>query len=75
MGSDNTNQTRTANIWTKLYTAIRNCNVALEHLPQASQMSEDKINSYIGELRFIRGLSYFYLVRYFGDIPLHMKKI
>ena len=74
VGLDNTNQTRTANIWTKLYTAIRNCNVALERLPQASQMSEDKINSYIGELRFIRGLSYFYLVRYFGDIPLHIEE-
>lgn len=74
IGLDNTNQTRTANIWTKLYTAIRNCNVALDRLPQASQMSEDKINSYIGELRFIRGLTYFYLVRYFGDVPLHVEE-
>ena len=48
--------------------------MALDRLPQASQMSEDKINSYIGELRFIRGLTYFYLVRYFGDVPLHVEE-
>ncbi len=73
-GLDNTNQTRTSDLWTKLYTSVRNCNVALERLPDANQMSEEKISNYTGELKFIRGLAYFYLVRYFGDIPIHIEE-
>lgn len=71
LGLDNTNRNRTSELWTKLYTAIRNCNIALSKLPNAKSINEEKKNSYIGELKFIRALSYFYLVRYFSAIPLH----
>ena len=71
VGLDNTNQSRTSTTWTVFYRAIGLCNVALNRLPDASSMTEEQINAYMGELYFIRALSYFYLVRYWGDIPLH----
>ena len=71
VGLDNTNQSRTSTTWTVFYRSIGLCNVALSRLPEASSMTEEQINAYMGELYFIRALSYFYLVRYWGDIPVH----
>ena len=71
VGLDNTNQNRTSTTWTCFYRAIGLCNVALSRLPEAASMTEEQINAYMGELYFIRALSYFYLVRYWNDIPLH----
>lgn len=70
-GLDNTNRSRVAELWRNLYMSIRNCNIALSRLPNASQLSEEKIKNYSGELKFIRALSYFYLVRYFSAVPIH----
>lgn len=71
VGLDNTNQSRTSTTWTVFYRAIGLCNVALNRLPEAASMTDEQINAYMGELYFIRALSYFYLVRYWGDIPIH----
>lgn len=56
-------------IWQKFYEAINRANVALENIPGIS-MDETLKNRYLGEAKFLRGLYYFYLVRWFGDIPL-----
>ena len=55
VGLDNTNQGRATTTWTCFYRSIGLCNVALSRLPDASSMTE----------------CYFYLVRYWGAIPLH----
>ncbi|GHT34386.1 membrane protein [Bacteroidia bacterium] len=55
------------------YQGIGRCNLALQ---EVSKMSPDDImtakiqNRLIGELKFLRALYYFRLVRVFGDIPL-----
>lgn len=59
VGLDNTNQSRTSTTWTILYRAIGLCNVALNRLPEAASMTDEQINAYMGELYFIRALSYF----------------
>ena len=71
VGLDNTNQSRTSTTWTVFYRSIGLCNVALSRLPEAASMTEEQINAYMGELYFIRALSYFYLVRYWSDVPIH----
>ncbi|MDR2118595.1 MAG: RagB/SusD family nutrient uptake outer membrane protein [Tannerellaceae bacterium] len=70
VGLDTQNQTRSSMVWNSLYQAIRDCNIAIEKLPDASSMTDEQKNAYIGELRFLRGLAYFYLVRQWDAVPL-----
>lgn len=56
------------NIWKGHYTAIARANKALDILNQSTIESGIK-NRLIGEVRFLRGLYYFNLVRFFGDVP------
>ena len=53
-----------------LYRAIMRCNTPLSRLPEASDMTEEQIKQYMGELYFLRAFCYFNLVRTFGAIPL-----
>ncbi len=48
---------------------ILRCNVVLQNVPDM-EIDEDIQNRVLGEAHFLRGLYYFILVRYFGDIPL-----
>ncbi|PTN10540.1 RagB/SusD family nutrient uptake outer membrane protein [Mangrovibacterium marinum] len=48
---------------------ILRCNIVLQKVP-AIDMDEDVKNRILGEAHFLRGLYYFILVRYFGDVPL-----
>lgn len=48
---------------------ILRCNVVLQKVPDM-EIDEDIKNRVLGEAHFLRGLYYFILVRYFGDIPL-----
>ncbi|MGV3707191.1 MAG: RagB/SusD family nutrient uptake outer membrane protein [Arcticibacter sp.] len=57
------------NIWTGHYTAIARVNRAIDILNQ-STFDESVKNRLLGEVRFLRGLYYFNLVRTFGGVPL-----
>src|SRR5690554_3509088 len=70
VGLDTQNQSRATMVWETLYNAIRDCNIALDKLPHATAMTDEQINAYMGELRFIRAMSYFYLVRHWSGVPL-----
>jgi hypothetical protein len=48
---------------------ILRCNVVLQKVPEMN-IDENLKNQIIGEAHFLRGLYYFILVRYFGDVPL-----
>lgn len=45
------------------------CNIVLDKVP-AIKMDENKKKRILGEAHFLRGLYYFILVRFFGDVPL-----
>jgi len=64
------NITRAGTIWSNLYGAVRDCNIAISRLPEAKEMTEKQKAAFLGELRFIRAFSYFYLVRLYGACPL-----
>lgn len=70
VGLDTQNMTRATGVWTSLYQAIRDCNIAIERLPLATSMTDEQKNAYIAELRFIRALAYHYLVCNWSAIPL-----
>lgn len=62
--------------WRNLYQTINYCNTVIAFAPGVLQMdktfSEEQLNRYIAEVRAIRALLYFYLVRSFGDVPLKL---
>ncbi len=69
-GMDATNITRISNQWVYFYQAIRNANIMIEAIPNANSLSDNKKDEYLGESMFLRALSYFQLVRNWGEIPL-----
>ena len=56
------------NIWLGHYSGIVAANKAISILEKSS-IPNDKKNQLIGESRFLRGLYYFNMVRYFGGVP------
>lgn len=56
------------NVWRGYYAGIARANQALDKL-EASTFDAATKNRLIGEVRFIRGLYYFNLVRSFGGVP------
>lgn len=59
-----------ASHWTALYVPISRANLILSVIDKISFVSNDTKTQYIAELKFIRALMYFNLVREFGDVPL-----
>lgn len=58
-------------IWSGCYGVIRDCNYFLQTLPKyATNFSTDELNDWIGETYFIRGMTYFALVKRFGGVPI-----
>jgi len=58
-GADNT---IFENVWRRLYLTIYRCNIVLDNIPKINMNANLSIQ-YLGELQFIRALSYFHLVR------------
>jgi starch-binding outer membrane protein, SusD/RagB family len=56
--------------WKDSYIAIQRVNVILNRINGVTFSDTAKKNSRIGEAKFIRALTYFNLVRFFGDVPL-----
>lgn len=58
-----------ANIWKASYQLIARANLSIDRIP-AIDMDDNLKNRLLGEARFLRALSYFNLVRMYGDVPL-----
>ena len=61
--------------WNGFYTAIAQCNLVLDEIPSVTSYDAATKRRHIGEASFIRALSYFYLVRFWGDVPLNLKPV
>ncbi|WP_158989157.1 RagB/SusD family nutrient uptake outer membrane protein [Mucilaginibacter sp. L196] len=61
-------------MWANLYTCIARCNITISRAP-AIAMDTTLRNRYIGEMKFLRALSYFNAVRIWGGVPLVTKEI
>lgn len=60
--------------WTDSYKGIQKSNVVLARIGNVSYQSDAVKKSRSGEMKFIRALLYFNLVRTFGDVPLNTKE-
>jgi len=62
------------NVWGSLYKSIYFANTAIENLPDIIEVDPEAdagvIYRLIGECKFLRALSYSYLVKHFGGVPL-----
>jgi len=56
-------------LWRGPAPGILRCNIILQKVPDMN-IDENLKNRIIGEAKFLRGLYYFILVRFFGDVPL-----
>ncbi|WP_062062603.1 RagB/SusD family nutrient uptake outer membrane protein [Aquimarina longa] len=56
--------------WKDAYICIQQCNIVLNRIETIPEADQDLKNSRTGEVLFIRALTYFNLVRLFGDVPL-----
>ncbi|HTJ12115.1 MAG TPA: RagB/SusD family nutrient uptake outer membrane protein [Dinghuibacter sp.] len=58
-------------IWGGSYTVIRDCDYFIQTLPTyASTFSQAQVSQWLGEAYFVRGMTYFGLVKRFGGVPI-----
>jgi len=56
--------------WTGFYKTIYQANSIIENATNSTSMSDSIKTKVVGEAKFVRALSYFYLVNMFGPVPL-----
>ncbi|WP_233260044.1 RagB/SusD family nutrient uptake outer membrane protein [Chitinophaga sp. S165] len=56
--------------WGQLYYCVQHCNLLLEGLHASKTLDAAVKTQLAGEAKFIRAFCYFYLVNFFGDVPL-----
>ena len=56
--------------WKASYESIMRANTVLEYISEDLVGNRDRYNRMVGEVKFLRGLAYIDLVRYFGPVPI-----
>jgi hypothetical protein len=69
-GMNSNNINRVAGFWNAFYLSIRNANIVIRNAPEGESISQEDIDRYVAEAKFLRALSYFHLARNWGAIPL-----
>ncbi|WP_142785096.1 RagB/SusD family nutrient uptake outer membrane protein [Changchengzhania lutea] len=59
-------------MWSNIYLGINAANLAILNIPNID-MNDDIKDALLGEAHFMRGLLYFELVRFFGEVPLQLE--
>ncbi|MCC5908597.1 MAG: RagB/SusD family nutrient uptake outer membrane protein [Balneolaceae bacterium] len=61
--------------WAQIYNTITQTNIILGRIDDIEFPDSDLKNEIIGEAKFIRALSYWYAVQYWGDVPIVLNEI
>lgn len=59
-------------LWSEPYSYIYHANAIIEGVSGSQTLTAAKATQLIGEAKFVRAFCYFYLVNYFGNVPLVM---
>ena len=63
-------------IWGGSYTLIHDCDYFIQTLPTYSKnFTSAQVNAWLGEAYFVRGMTYFALVKRFGGVPIVNKTL
>lgn len=68
--SNSLHETDNVPFWSRFYFYIYTANTVLENLENSPAVTSDVKQQLTGEAKFIRAFSYFYLLNFFGDVPL-----
>ena len=69
-----TNYGRSDGFWNNFYSIIRDANIVISRIPEATDLTEAQKTSYIAEARFFRGYAYTSLARYYGKAVLRTEE-
>ncbi len=58
------------NKWATIYESVQSANNAIRNI-QTAHIDATKRDQMVGEAKFLRALGYFYLVNYFGGVPIY----
>lgn len=56
--------------WRDMYLGISRANNAIKYIPETPGLPDNEANQLLAEARFFRAMNYFYLIRFFGGVPL-----
>jgi hypothetical protein len=62
-------------VWDNVYSGINQSNAVIDRMPVIEDMAADLKKTRIAEVKFLRALYYFYLVRTWGGVPLNLTEI
>jgi hypothetical protein len=62
-------------LWSGSYLAISRANNAVKYIPLTDRLAETESQQLLAEARFFRAFNYFFLVKYFGDVPLVLEPV
>lgn len=68
--SINPGLTAATSTWTGAYNLIYHCNLVAEQLERSTAIHGNERDQLLGEVKFLRAMFYFYLLNYYGDVPL-----
>jgi hypothetical protein len=57
-------------IWNDCYAAIGRANTAIKYIPNTANMTDAEKNRLLAEAKFFRAYNYFWLVKFFGKVPM-----
>ncbi|MCJ8164467.1 RagB/SusD family nutrient uptake outer membrane protein [Pontibacter sp. E15-1] len=66
----NSSNLQIANTWSSIYTAINRANIVIRDAQRLTNISDEQRNQIIGEMKFIRGLAHFDLLKVYGGVPV-----
>ena len=72
--STNAGNDLVGDIWRESYRGIQRVNVVLNRITDIDYADNSVKNTRIGEMKFVRGLLYYNLVRLYGDVPLVLEE-
>lgn len=64
------NSTLASNFWFYPYNVIREANLIIDGVSRSATLTDSVKNQLIGEAKFFRAYYFYFLVNYFGDVPL-----
>lgn len=62
-------------LWGPAYLAISRANNAIKYIPLSERITKSESQKLLAEARFFRAFNYFFLVKYFGDVPLVLEPV
>ena len=65
-----TTNVEVSNIWADIYATVNRANNVIEYVPAVGGILDVEKKRLVAEAKFLRALSYFDLVRYWGAVPL-----